>query len=569
MDIKKLIQEIILEAEGDAPQLTRGQRDQLAALTRIWREQVPEITDEQALVIYLKIKEIIPKIDPSGKQVAVGNFLRRHDGRFGPKYTVDDLKGITKVDFPSLMEFLYEMSNFKNPITKGDGEKAKTKEEIENEIFDFNGLKITPEKIETSKTLWESNENKVVDEGGLRIYEIKTQEQARRLGYYYQELLLQKVKYNRENGVGHRSVMPWCVQARSQDQMVKDEKGDILISSVGNMYSSYRSSNHFYFVIDENRDLFQDVIDPITGRNGVSYYISTIMVNPLGRFQICNMYNSPMEQPATWEQIVGIYPELASHRDVFQYMQYDPQRELSQKTTTILDLINEDENSQYDFSRQTSDVKESYITAGRPLSKPRSWAALTNNQRQEYINGFDTHNIAQRCNNYDFYKAIVQSSSEWKKKLDTRLKQVGHAGIILLVANFMKNDYTKSTIGFKNPDIVLFQNIRTKRYGIFNVKECDFITKDGIYYGSDYAKGQRIDIDDDENSGYYWAIEYTNDSGNKFYTLHDDDFIGDDRKKAYIMSEKKWNEISEKFLEDTTTYDLPKETDIGEIKKGV
>ncbi len=565
MDIKDLIQKIILEADEATPQLTRGQRDQLAALTRLWRQTIPELSDEQALVIYLEIRQILPKINPS--QPAVANFLKRHDGRFNTqKYTIEDLKGISKIDFKSLLDFLHEFVNFKIEL---DGQEVEDDVTRLKRIFRTDGAKPTVEKIETSKGFWEGNENKVIDEGDLRVYEIKSKTEAQRYGYYYQEILRQKLIYNIENNKRPTSATPWCIEARGEQQIV-NYNGRAIIGGIGNMYSSYRSSNYFYFVIDESRDaLTSDETDVITSSPDVNYHISTIMGTPNGRFKICNLYNSPQEQWATWEQIVKIYPKIAPHKDVFVYKEYKPEVELDIEETTILDLINENENSQYDFSIQTRNDKQAFITAGRPLSQPRSWDSMVDDLKQEYINGFQSHNTLQRCSTFEFFKAIIKSEN-WKRKLDERLKAIGQSsGIIGMVSNFMKGEFILSTRGFKNPNTILYQSIKTKKYGIFSIKGCDFLQKDGIDYGPYFTKGNRIDIDDDENNRFFWAFEYTGDNGAKFYTLHDDDFIGEDRKKAYIMSEKKWNEISQNFQNDTTSVDLPQQTDIGEIKKGV
>ena len=109
MDIKRIVRKVLLEQpDGEVapqqPQLTRAQREVLGRLTQKWRQDIPSITDEQAMVIYLKYREVIPLIT-SEKQAPVKSFIYRGNGR----YTFNDLRDISNVRIKDLADFLKEI----------------------------------------------------------------------------------------------------------------------------------------------------------------------------------------------------------------------------------------------------------------------------------------------------------------------------------------------------------------------------------------------------------------------------------------------------------------------------
>ena len=577
MDIKKIVRKILSEQEGEenvpnpALQLTRAQRELFTRLIKKWRETFPEMTVEDALTIFNKYREAIPQINDESIP-AVKGFLYRGGG----KYTLNDLRDGSKVDIKDLLMFLLEFKKFRIQIGSDKADVDVEKERVDNifsERLPGKGVgSITQNKIEESKKMWEGSNNLIVNEGDLRVYSVNTREEAKRYGYYYQEKLRELVTHNVVNQVGpiadiyksdswpreRYDVSPWCVFSRGDDQkvMFKDPntgREKMIINPVGNMYTSYRDSNFFYLIIDESKDL--------TGPGG-EYYIGTIMARNDGTFKVASMYNG--EYFISRQDLLKIYPKLDGHLDDLTYRQFDRQRELDDNVPpSILEIINEIDGSPNAFWMQGPDEKRAYIDAGGQLKNPKSWETMTNDLRDQYINSIQIHDARQKIGSEEFMRSIIKSGSSWKNKLDRRMKQIGTSGIGYLADDFMKANYGPDFFGKKNPNIRIYKNRHTKKYGIYDIDGGDWLSRDGITYDAEFTirpLSANDDIFDDENDKIYNVNEFTSTNGAHFYTLSDMD---DNDFKVYILSERKYNELREKLNNDGEP-DLENDTDIGE-----
>lgn len=580
MDIKKLVRKILLEQpEGEnvpnpVQQLTRAQRELMARMSAKWKETIPELTDEDAVKIFLEYRKALPLIKDE-TQPPVKSFLYRGNGA----YTINDLRDGSKVNIKDLLLFLLEFSKFRIKIgdsgEKVDNEKKRI-DNIFNEKVPGKGAgAITPNKIEESKKMWE-NPNAVVNEGDLRVYPVTSREEAKRFGYYYQEKLRELVTHNYVNKVGKISdiykpqndssnwprerydVSPWCVFSRGDDQkvMYKDpETGreKMIVNPVGNMYTSYRDSNFFYVIIDESKNL----LGP-----GGEYYIGTIMARKDGTFKVASMYNG--EYYITRQDLLKIYPKLEGHLDELIYVPFDRTKELDDNVPpSILEIINEREGSPNAFWMQGPDEKRAYIDAGGQLKNPKSWETMANDLRDQYINSIQIHDARQKIGSEEFMKAIMKSGISFKNKLDRRMKQIGTSGIGYLADEFMKTNYGPDYFGKKNSNIRIYKNKQTKKFGIYDVDNGDWVTKDGITYEPEFTRhplSASQDIFDDENDKIYNVDEFTSPSA-VFYTLKDMDEPG---FNVYILSGRKYNELREKLDGQGIQNDLETDTDIGE-----
>ena len=185
---------------------------------------------------------------------------------------------------------------------------------------------------------------------------------------------------------------------------------------------------------------------------------------------------------------------------------------------------------------------------------------MNNDLRKEYIDSLTDHDARQKIGSEEFMKAIIKSGSSWKNKLDRRMKMIGTSGIGYLADDFMKANYGPDFFGIKNPNIRIYKNKRTKLYGIYDVGEGDWLTKDGITYEPEF----RItpldeDIIDDETDKVYLVNMFSHNTA-KFYTLSDMD---DADFKVYILSERKFNELNEK-LNQQGAPDFETDADISE-----
>ena len=543
MDIKKLIRKFLLEQEAPnpEPQLTRGQRELFIRLANKWRETYPEMTDEFAMAVFKAYRESLPLIKDE-TQPEVRSFILRGNG----KYTINDLRDGNKVNIKDLLTFLKEFKKFQEEIGGGKNDRDAEEEQLK-QIFSENKAKPTEKKIEASKAMWEGNDNLVINEGDFRVYSVNTREEAIRMGYYYQEKLRELVSHNVNNNkqpttTYRHSVSPWCVVSRGDDQSI-NENGRMIINSVSNMYPTYRERSYggsyfFYFVIDESKDLF--------GPQG-NYYISTIMAVDGGGYLIASMYNG--ERNATSDELYNIYPQLRGNLGELVFKPFDRKKEVGDNVPkSILEIINEQEGSPNAFWMQGPDEKTAFINAGGQLKNPKSWETMTNELREQYINSIQIHDATQKIGSEEFMRAVMKSGVSWKNKLNRRMQIIGTSGIGFLADNFMNRDYRPDFFGKKNPNVRIYRGNNTNKYGIYDIDEGSWVSKDGVEYFAEFTKNilkkpESILFDSESNQKYV-VVEFVSPSA-KFYTLSN---IKDkDNWSVFILSEKKYRELREKI----------------------
>ena len=543
MDIKKLIRKFLLEQEVPnlEPQLTRAQRELFTRLANKWRETYPEMTDEFAMAVFKAYRESLPLIKDE-TQPEVRSFILRGNG----KYTINDLRDGNKVNIKDLLTFLKEFKKFQEEIGGGKNDRDAEEEQLK-QIFSENKAKPTEKKIEASKAMWEGNDNLVINEGDFRVYSVNTREEAIRMGYYYQEKLRELVSHNVNNNkqpttTYRHSVSPWCVVSRGDDQSI-NENGRMIINSVSNMYPTYRERSYggsyfFYFVIDESKDLF--------GPQG-NYYISTIMAVDGGGYLIASMYNG--ERNATSDELYNIYPQLRGNLGELVFKPFDRKKEVGDNVPkSILEIINEQEGSPNAFWMQGPDEKTAFINAGGQLKNPKSWETMTNELREQYINSIQIHDATQKIGSEEFMRAVMKSGVSWKNKLNRRMQIIGTSGIGFLADNFMNRDYRPDFFGKKNPNVRIYRGNNTNKYGIYDIDEGSWVSKDGVEYFAEFTKNilkkpESILFDSESNQKYV-VVEFVSPSA-KFYTLSN---IKDkDNWSVFILSEKKYRELREKI----------------------
>jgi hypothetical protein len=581
MDIKKIIRQFLLEqpdgevapnAANPQPQLTKQQRETYERFASNWKKQVPELTDEQMMKIFLEFRKALTLVKDE-TQPEVSAFLIRGNG----KYNINDLRTPNKVSLQDLLDFLLELTRFRIKIGDNEGgdEAARLEKQRLNNVFSERTEKggpgsITQNKIVESKKMWEGQQNLIINEGNFRLYSINTMQEAQRYGYYYQEKLKELLIHNIQNNVKEFKDMyrdprdvsailrhastPWCVFSRGDDQKVM-YNNKLLVNPIDSQYSWYRSNHNlfFYVAIDESKDLFGP---------GGEYHISTIMARADGGFKIANMYNG--EYNISEEELLKIYPQLRGHFDKITFQKYNPKVEIGVDVEpSVRDIINEREGSPDAFWVQTPDVKKAYIDAGGSLKNPKSWTVMNNDLRKQYIDTISEHDATIKISTEEFLKAIIKSGVIYKERLDKQLRQVGFRGIGYLVDDFMKVNYRTDFYGKKNDLIRIYKNLRTNKHGIYDVDANEWVKKDGIEYDAVFTKHilhlPEGELEDFTNNKIYDVVEFASPNG-KFYTLND---IDDKNDVVYILSERKYRELREK-LENDEGVDDGNDIDIGE-----
>lgn len=526
MKFKDLIYDIIVEEVKN--------KKLFDALMNKWRETFPKLTNEQGEYIYKRHDAIKGQIKPNNP--AVITFLRRYDGNFGnPKFELKDITDITKLNIKFLIEFLEEFGNFNLDIEDNENIDKENKEKEIASIFAREGKEPTNDKIEISKSFWYDTSNALINEDNFRIYEIMNQAQSIRMGYYYQQIHLKN--YLERKNKGQYTNAPWCVTWREKykEYENRDENGKGIGASLfehgSNMYGTYRISHNrtFYFIIDESKDMFD------------KYYMSALQIDNVGNFKLTSLLNDG-DFNKTWDEIVEIYPKLGQYRDLIKF------RKMSQdeiETKSIIDVINENENSPNYFARQSSRRKEEYIDALGTLKKPESWESMPSTLKDKYIDVMTSADAYQRFSNFEFLKSVLNTPGIFKK-LEDKLRRLGLGkGIGYIVDNIMKTEYKRYRTSANNVNRVIYTDKGSEsKYGIFNNLKGYWDEYDGVQYTPEYRQGI-TDFIIDKNNNQYLLEEYQHN--NKFYVLTPYDEL-DKELTGYFLSEKEWNNIKHKFI---------------------
>jgi len=146
MDIKKIVRKILLEqpdgevAPNPQPQLTKQQRETYERFASKWKQENPQLRDDDAMKIFLEFRKALSLVK-NETQPEVSAFLIRGNG----KYTINDLRTPNKVSLQDLLDFLLELTKFRIKIGDNEGADEATKLEKQrlNNIFN--------EKVGTGK----------------------------------------------------------------------------------------------------------------------------------------------------------------------------------------------------------------------------------------------------------------------------------------------------------------------------------------------------------------------------------------------------------------------------------
>ena len=545
MNIKDLVYDLVVEAVKN-----KGLFDRL--MTK-WKETYPNLTDGEGEYIYNRHDQLKGQMKLTNP--AVVSFLTRYDGNYGTKkYELKDITDITRFDTKHLIEFLKEFGRFELNLVGDENNDSEKKEEEIKKIFDQNGGQKTPEKIEFSKSMWFDSSTALINEGDFRVYEIMNQAQSIRMGYYYQTI--HKKNWLENNGRGVNS--PWCVTWRGGDvkEYREDENGNPIgapiFSHGGNMYSTYRTNYNrtFYFVIDESKS------------DTDKYHMSALQIDNYGRYILSSMYNDG-DNSMSWDDIVRIYPKIAQFKDKIK------SREMSEnevQSKSIVDIINENPGSQYEFARQTPERKEAYIDALGTLKTPKSWTTMSNDLRSKYVDVMQINDAYQRFSNLEFLTLVLKTEG-FTNKLDRKLKILGRQeGIAYLVDYLMKHEYQVGRRSIDNSKISTYRSRVTKKFGLFDYSKGTWIKSGGIEYGPYYNKVKDTLYFDENRKGY--IVELYSDSMEEneksFYAVFP---VGKDSVSAHFMSKGGFDLLKEKFQQEEgkkfgKLSDFSPETDI-------
>lgn len=390
----------------------------------------------------------------SVKKSQIQTFLTMFDGLHGSeKFEPNNLKDITKYTFAQILALLHEYDE--------DG----ANEESEDSVFSGKDRKSTPERVEASKSLWEGDEYKIIDEDGFRVYSIPDQKVSMNFGYYEQEIA------KKQGGP------QWCVTGRDSSD------------SRSNLWGSYRNRRTFYFVIDDSK-----------GENN-KYYLGALQKtendSPTG-FRLTNVLNEG-DASLTWEDIVNIYPKLSEHKDKIVTVRYDEEAELENKD--IVNRINETEGGKLEFRRMPRSYKKAYIERGSVISKARSWESMDRTLRNLYILTTTDRNALDKFQTFELMSEIKKVGNEFNL-LNNRLKQVGLNGVAIIYENLMRTEFDVARTSIDNSAIKMYKSRRTHKMGLYNGQHASWVNSNGVTFEPHYSESDTSLYVDDEGNMY-------------------------------------------------------------------
>jgi hypothetical protein len=570
MKIGNLVYEMVIEESMKS-------KEKFEEILKKWQVTYPNMTADDAVKI-LKRHDAI-KNNITMDQPGVVSFLARYDGipQGTKKYELKDLRDIFKFEIKHLVEFLTEFGNFS--IDLGDVDNEESPESRLKRIFKEKAEQKTDEKVEESKKMWTDENTATVNENGFRVYEIKNQDQAVRMGYYYQEFHLEnyKRKYiNKEPNLRP----PWCVTGRGgkvseyieYDAPDGTKRKDYLFSQYVNAYINYRKGQDrkFYFVIDENKTP--------TDR----YYMSALQINRYGQFMVTSMMNDG-DNAMSWDQIVNIYPKLEPYRSKIIFTQFSNEETSSDGdiNDNLLNRINEDEGNLNDFCRLTKARKSEFINLGGTLSKPRSWSCMDSDLRRLYISTMSLDNATTKFSTFEFLSATLRVPGI-QASLQKRLEDLGKKeGIMFLINHLFNYEFKIARRSVDNNQINIYESTRTKKFGIFSAIRLNWYEKNGIIFEPIYNL-LPTEIYRDKEIGKTFMVEIYSDTNSpnekSFYAAYDTN-ASNVKKSAHFFTYDAWNKLKEtgkivkqdesKRSGDIKNLEPDSDVDIKEIKKGI
>jgi hypothetical protein len=565
MSIKKIVSKILLEAsisKKDFPNIVRQKLMDVYPVS--FNELTPEEQDKYINHIIVRHDQL--KATMNVDNPIVNNFLLRHDGSHGSrKVELQQLQSLPQAPIAELIDLMNALGKFeKRNLSTGTGnEPEKTEEEIEKEKVDSIFLdadnKPTEKKLEYSKSMWEDSNTPIINENGVRVYYIKDQETSERFGYFYESIF--KQQYKLVKGDPQFSSVnisaPWCQVWRGSSYRgyeIKDENGKFMYSHSQNKWGDMREDHRytFYYLIDDKINPLENIVDK------GQYHMVAIAVKPNGGIILSPMLNVG-EISKSWSQLVEMYPELDSHRNLFENEEFDPSElKIQLKQGEI--KISEIEGSPKEFARLTPDEQISWIqNEDKDIQKVKSWKAMAPAVRSAYIATITPSNLTHKIGNHELYKIII--SSGFGQAINKKVEN----GVTKLALFYVGTDFDVAFLGKKVATTIVYSNKRTKYKGIFDTLEGRWVTKDGIIYDDRFVNKERegdITFTDDGNTVTIYKFEA--DNGDKFYVIHDEgkDHIG------YIVSSQMYDSFRSDYLNDTKTLDpKSKQVDIGEMLK--
>lgn len=559
MDIKYIVKKYLMEAKMS--------RETEAFLTKKW-EGVPLETISTIFDWFESAKSTFPT-DPDQVKGPLLSFLGWFNGS-RPNREKFDIKNIRDIRSYSKSQIKRLWSEFKTePLSFGEEEVSlkvdqifykklnnsrPSDESIKNFFIQPNrvsdGDKETLKTLfEKSKQLWFGNENLVFGDGGFRVYEIQDQITSIAYGWY-----LYFIRYT----YGF-SGTNWCTTTPSDN----------------NFFRGKRKDRSFYFIIDESKI----PSTPDDNPNYKDYGLAAFQVmDPSSRnygepeFKITPISN-PGEPPIDRRNLLSIYPKIGPllETEKLKYVPWSINDQVNTDNVNPVSRINEVEGDEFEFAVRPPNEKIEYInTDGAVLRKAKSWRSMTDAMKKQYSDDSLTfNNMYDKFSNSELFKAL---SIGERKTLDRKILSLTNqttvgTGIGLIIKNIMRNDfYVDERLSLNKEYLSLYQSRTTGKFGIYNLREDNWVNHNGITYDDEYKEVSDKLYKTKDSKRFYVSIYSRSSTPDQtsFYVVIP---VGD--IDGYFISATKWEELKLQLVRDdnpeNTNVDYDPETDDTDI----
>ena len=405
---------------------------------------------------------------------AVYTFLMRHDGNHGlPAFDPSKLMDISQYSLEEIESLLHEFRDA--VLTAGEEDEFKGK------------LTSDEKKVAASKKLWLSDRDVIINEEGFKVHFVSDARESIKYGFYQQAMA---EKY---------SGVQWCVTGRNTSD------------SRSNLWGTYRPRRTFWFVMDESKNPKDN-----PNKEVYRYYICALQYckNDQGYtgFKMTSMLNDG-DNPKTWDEVVRIYPQLAEHRDKFEYVAYDEAELFDRNMANRLT----EAPGRNEFAAARRELKKAYLDGGGVISTEKSWMSMDTNLRNLYILTVTARDAVDKFSSYELMSAIKKVGNEFRL-LDNTLKSMGSRqdqngrianqsmadlGVAFIYQHLMENEFITARTSIDNPKIRLYKSKKNKKkFGLYHLGRTDWVIHDGIKFEPDYTESSTILYIDDQDKSY-------------------------------------------------------------------
>ena len=241
------------------------------------------------------------------------------------------------------------------------------------------GFKIPwEEQLERSKEIWNATHNKVIDENGIKVFKIESKHESVQFGSIQRVLNQWRWDKLGLDARGQRKPNPppnipdlkkgnafWCITVPLNSP-----------DGRGNMWTTYRPENAFYFIWDANRP------DGLTegGVTGSENYCGSIQHVNNGSWTFVDLYNHTTSD-LTWDDIVRKYPILEGKEEMFPHFGTTSKERVDRNISNI----SMQEGSSNFFGTQPDSDQYAYVDSGRHVNNLAAFGTMRPRTRKHYV----------------------------------------------------------------------------------------------------------------------------------------------------------------------------------------